>query len=97
MRYSIDDIMRMDNFDSLSKYDMIDTIFALKNELKHYKYQRDSHQDNLNNNINALKLEIQNLNAKIDTINTYNSNYKKKIFKPLTLMERIKGKIDVNK
>jgi hypothetical protein len=97
MRYNLDDILRMDNFDNLSKYEMIEVIHALKDNLKYYKYQRDHHQDTLNNTINGLKNEIQLLNSKVDTVNKQNSNILKKVFKPLTIMERIKGKIDINK
>lgn len=97
MKYTINDILLMDNFDNISKSDMIEIIHALKYDLKYYKFQRDTYQDTLTNNINGLKLDIQQLNTQIETLNKYNSNLNKKIFKPLTLMERIKGKIDINK
>ena len=97
MNYTINDILLMDNFDNISKKDMIEIIHALKYDLKYYKFQRDTYQDTLTNTINGLKIEIQNLNTQIETLNKYNGNLSKKIFKPLTLMERIKGKIDINK
>lgn len=97
MRYTINDILLMDNFDNVSKSDMIEIIHALKYDLKYYKFQRDTYQDTLTNTINGLKIDVQQLNNQIETLNKYNSNLNKKIFKPLTFMERIKGKIDINK
>lgn len=97
MRYTSDELFLLDNFDNLSKTEMIEIIKYLRNELKYYKLHRDNSHDVLSNANKLLSIEVQELKNKIETINGYNKNLSKQLIKPLTLIERIKGKIDINK
>lgn len=97
MRYTSDELFLLDNFDNLSKNEMIEIIKYLRNDLKYYKLQRDNTHDNLSNANKLLAIEVQQLKNQIETINGYNKNLSKQLMKPLTLIERIKGKIDINK
>lgn len=90
----VDDILRYNNFDKLSKNELLEIIMTLSNELKYHKYKKDKIYDELNTKINILNSQIQSEKKEIDRLTTVNNNYRNKIVRGLTFWERIKGRID---
>ena len=92
---STDEILRRDNFDDLSKNDLLDIILILRNELKYYKYRRDANTDQVAGAIRTLKAQLETEKAETARLKQVNQNYRNKIVRPLTIWERIKGQIDL--
>lgn len=92
---SIDDILRKDNFNDLSNNQLLEVILILRNDLKYYKYRRDNSQEQNTTHINVLKSQIEHEKKEVERLKQVNNNYRNKIVRPLTLWERIKGRIDL--
>jgi len=93
--WSIDEILRKDNFNDLSKNDMLEIILVLRNDLKYYKYRKDANHEQVAGTIRTLKSQLEQKTAEVDRIKQSNDSIRNKVMRPLTFWERIKGRIDL--
>lgn len=93
--WSTDEILRRDNFNDLSKNDLLDIILILRNDLKYYKYRKDSNHEQISNVISTLKAQLEQERMELIRVKGANTNFHNKIMRPLTVWERIKGRIDL--
>jgi len=91
----IDDILRKDKFNDLSNNQLLEIINILRNDLKYYKYRKDTNQDQNNTHIQSLKAQLQAEKREVERLKQVNVNYRNKITGNLTIWERIKGRIDL--
>lgn len=94
--YSLDDIMRIDNFDNLTVTQLLEIINTIKNDLKNIKYRRDLVHDKLQLSIDELTYKLNEQTVLIDKYKTVISNYHKMYDRKLTFKERVMGKINNN-
>lgn len=97
MRWTINDILHNDNFNDLSKNDLLEIIIILRNDLKYYKYRSDSGHEQLNIMIKTLTTQIASERNDTILLKQVNKNYYGKLVGRLTLWERINGRIDLRK
>lgn len=93
--WTINELLQNDNFKDLSKNELLEIVYILRNDLKYYKYRKDAGQEQLSILINTLKSQIETLKIETTRLNKVNCNYRNKLVNPLSLMERIKGQIDL--
>lgn len=93
--WSIDEILRKDNFNDLSKNDMLEIILILRNDLKYYKYRKDANHEQVAGTIRTLKSQLEQKTVEADRLKQSNDNIRNKVLRPLTFWERIKGRIDL--
>jgi len=93
--WSIDEILRKDNFNDLSKNDLLDIILILRNDLKYYKYRKDANHEQVAATISSLKSQLEQKTVEVVKIKQSNDNIRNKVMRPLTILERIKGRIDL--
>lgn len=97
MNYSLEELLLIDDFSRFSQKEVLEIIKDLKFNLKYYKFQKDSDREKLINTLSELKTEISELKKHIDFLKKANANISKNISRPLTLKERILGKITPGK
>jgi len=93
--WSTDDILRTENFNDLSKSQLLDIISVLRNDLKYHKYRRDVAQEQSQTLITSLNAQLVAEKKDFERIKQSNVNFYNKISRQLTLWERIKGRIDL--
>ena len=93
--WTINDILHRDNFNDLNKNELLEVILTLRNDLKYYKYRKDTGHDQLATIITTLKGQIAAEKAETARLKQVNSNYRDRIMGQLTIWERIKGRIDL--
>lgn len=89
------EILHLDNFDDLSRLELLEIIKILCNDLKYLKYRKDSGQEQLNTLVGSLRAQIEFDKKESTRLKQVNTNFRNKIIQPLTIMERIKGRIDL--
>lgn len=93
--WSTDDILRMENFGDLSKTQLLEIIAILRNDLKYHKYRKDHNLEQSYAVISSLNSQLDAGKKEFERIKQSNVNFYSKINRPLTLWERIKGRIDL--
>lgn len=93
----LNEILQIDNFSNFSKQELLEIISILQNDLKYYNIKKEKQLNSLNTIINSLKHQIYELETKLKRQTEISSNYKKKLINKLSILERIKGKIDLSK
>ena len=79
----------------MSKNDLLDIILILRNDLKYYKYRKDANHEQVAATISSLKSQLEQKTVEVVKIKQSNDNIRNKVMRPLTILERIKGRIDL--
>ena len=100
----LDLILQTHNFNSFSKDELIEVIAYLKLELKKYRtielnqyQQQQTYYNTVQTQLNKKTFECQNLQDQLDKISVQRNNLYNKLSQPLTMKERITGKIDLKR
>lgn len=93
---SIDEILRMPDFEKFSKGELLEIVYAMQQELKYYKYHKDRVIDELNSHLNIAREKNIEYKNKLDIALKTNKKFSQHLFKKLTIKERLRGFIDVN-
>lgn len=93
--WTIDDILRNENFSGLGQQDLLEIISSLRQDLKYHKYRKDSAHEQLRTTIDAMRAEANAKNIELDRLKAVNDNFHRSLGRPLTLWERLSGRLDI--
>lgn len=93
---NIEEILRNDDYNNFNKADLLDIILILRNDLKYHKYRKDNAYEQMNSTIATLKNQIQQEKIENARLSQINKNFHNTFARRLTIMERIKGQIDLS-
>lgn len=100
LKGNIHDLLLIDNFENLTHAELCELIRIYKDYIKSNVNPRDNNSTirELGNTVNKLNVEINKLKLELDKANKLKQNYKNlynTLTRKLTLLERIKGKINL--
>ena len=93
--FTPDDILRIDNFSTMSQAQLLEIINSLKTDLKNTKYIRDRNLDTLQTKMYELQQEVKSHEILIQKYKEVIARYHKMYNRPLSFKERMTGKIDI--
>ena len=95
--WTTDDILRTDDFGTVPHSELLDIILVLRTDLKYHKYKKDYQLEQLQSTINVLQGQKTEKEKEVERLKAAIGNFHKKIGGRLSIMERIKGRIDLSK
>lgn len=93
----LEDILKIDNFNNLSKDELIYICRALQNETKTLKNINSSKTNQEFFELNKIRNQLNELKTKYDNLDVSSKRLYKKLNVPLTFKERLSGKLDIKK
>lgn len=93
----LEDILRRTNFDNLSRDELIYICFVLQDEVKKLQSINKQKITKEYHELNKSRSEYSNLLNKYNEANKMKNALLKKLNIPLTLKERLNGKLDIKK
>lgn len=94
---NLDEIMRRSNFNNLSRDQLVQICYLLKDQVKFQKNIINQKIDRDYEQIKQLQIQLNDISNKLNKANKVNKSIFKNISAPLTMKERWSGKFDISK